>query len=303
MNHFIGRRKFVQYGALAFGGLFLPRYAPAAKLSFSTLGCPEWDLPQIIQFARDHGYQGLELRGIKEHMFLPDSPWLGKEKLGATRRMIAGAGLKVVGLGSSAQMHHTDAATADKHLDEARRFIDLAGELGCPNVRVYPEKLPEGAGRQATKDLIVSRLQQVGDYAKGRKVNVLVETHGDLLRAAEVREVMDATNRGNVGLIWDIVNMWVKTKEAPATVYPLLKPYIRHIHLKDMVWEGDDKFRYVRFGQGVAPMQQAIGLLRKGGYKGYYSFEWEKRWHPEIDAPELAIAQFPAAFAAYYAMA
>lgn len=297
MNHPIGRRKFVQYSALALGGLFVPGYAPAAKLSFSTLGCPEWDLPQIIRFAKDHGYQGLELRGIKEHMFLPDSPWLAQGKLGETRRMISDAGLKVVGLGSSAQMHHTDTATAGKHLDEARRFIDLAGELGCPNVRVYPEKLPEGDERRQTKAVIVSRLQQMGDYARERKVNVLVETHGDLLRAAEIREVMDATGKANVGLIWDIVNMWVKTKETPATVFPLLKPYIRHVHLKDMVWDGADKFRYVLFGEGVAPVKEAVGLLRKGGYKGFYSFEWEKRWHPEIAAPEVAIGAFPAAFA------
>ena len=40
------------------------------------------------------------------------------------------------------------------------------------------------------------------------------------------------------------------------------------------------------------PIFEAIDLLRKGGYKGYYSFEWEKLWHPEIEAPELAIADY-----------
>ena len=32
--------------------------------------------------------------------------------------------------------------------------------------------------------------------------------------------------------------------------------------------------------------------LARNGYRGYYSFEWEKRWHPEIAEPEVAIAQF-----------
>jgi predicted xylose isomerase-like sugar epimerase len=43
------------------------------------------------------------------------------------------------------------------------------------------------------------------------------------------------------------------------------------------------------------PISQAIKLLAKDGYKGYYSFEWEKLWHPEIDAPEIALADYPKA--------
>ena len=33
-------------------------------------------------------------------------------------------------------------------------------------------------------------------------------------------------------------------------------------------------------------------VLWPGGYKGYYSFEWEKKWHPDIDEPEVAIPQY-----------
>jgi hypothetical protein len=36
----------------------------------------------------------------------------------------------------------------------------------------------------------------------------------------------------------------------------------------------------------------AVDLLRKDGYKGYYSFEWEKLWHPELEEPDLAIADY-----------
>ena len=37
---------------------------------------------------------------------------------------------------------------------------------------------------------------------------------------------------------------------------------------------------------------EAIDILNSNGYKGYYSFEWEKLWHPEIDVPEVAIAHY-----------
>ena len=32
--------------------------------------------------------------------------------------------------------------------------------------------------------------------------------------------------------------------------------------------------------------------LAAGGYKGYYGFEWEKQWHPDIAEPEVAFPQY-----------
>jgi len=88
--------------------------------------------------------------------------------------------------------------------------------------------------------------------------------------------------------------MWSVTKETPTEVYAALKKYIVHVHVKDAVREGD-KWRYVQVGQGVAPLKEAFDALVKGGYKGYYAFEWEKRWHPTIPEPEIVIPEFPEA--------
>ena len=34
-----------------------------------------------------------------------------------------------------------------------------------------------------------------------------------------------------------------------------------------------------------------LTLLAEGGYQHWISVEWEKRWHPEIESPELALPQ------------
>ena len=39
-------------------------------LSFSTLGCPEWTFPAIMDFAKKNGYTGIEVRGILKQMDL-----------------------------------------------------------------------------------------------------------------------------------------------------------------------------------------------------------------------------------------
>jgi len=34
-----------------------------------------------------------------------------------------------------------------------------------------------------------------------------------------------------------------------------------------------------------------LAALREAGYTGYVSVEWEKKWHPEIADPEIALPQ------------
>jgi len=39
------------------------------------------------------------------------------------------------------------------------------------------------------------------------------------------------------------------------------------------------------------PVRQMLGVLKAAGYRRWISVEWEKRWHPEIDEPEVALPQ------------
>jgi sugar phosphate isomerase/epimerase len=93
--------------------------------------------------------------------------------------------------------------------------------------------------------------------------------------------------------------MWLATKESPDEAYKKLKKYIRHTHLKDAnLVEG--KFAYTLLGQGNVPIFKAITVLAKNGYRGYYSFEWEKMWYPEIAEPEIALAHYPKAIQQHF---
>jgi len=46
-------------------------------------------------------------------------------------------------------------------------------------------------------------------------------------------------------------------------------------------------------------VRRQVEALVKIGYRGYYSFEWEKVWHPDIDEPEIAIADYAKVMAGY----
>jgi len=176
--------------------------------------------------------------------------------------------LSFVNLGSSATMHYKDANERQKNLDAAKQFIDLAHEIDCSYIRVFPNNFPKEQERNETIDLIIDGLKKLGAYAKGSKVKVLMETHGDVVWVADIVKIMQSAGSDNTGLIWDLANMWNVTKEKPADVYPQIKKYIHHTHIKDNTLV-DDKISYKLLGKGVVPIFEGIDLLYKDGYKGY----------------------------------
>jgi sugar phosphate isomerase/epimerase len=298
------RKEFLQTSTLALASLVVGSSFDLRKsnllLSFSTLGCPDWDFQQITNFAVQHGYKGLELRGLQRQMDLTKcSRFNTEEARKATMALMKEKRLQFVGLGSSANLHFAEGAEREKNLAEAKRFIDLAQQINCPYVRVFPNNLPKDGDKKTTMNLIIKGLLELGNYAKEKKVMVLMETHGDVVYSDDILEIMQAAGSKNVGLVWDVSNMWTITKEPPAQVYQKLKKYIHHTHIKDAkLVEG--KLQYTLLGQGDVPIFVAIDTLSKSGYKGYYSFEWEKLWHPEIAEPEIALADYPNAIKKHF---
>jgi sugar phosphate isomerase/epimerase len=297
MKQHYSRRHFIKTTTTGLAGVaFASTLSDLKKcrpcLSFSTLGCPDWSFETILNFAVEHGYDGIEIRGIQRQLDLAKcAEFSSKENLLETRKKVKKKKLKIVALGCSAAMHHADAAERKKNLDEAKTFIQLAQQLNCPYIRVFPNNFPKEQERNETIDLIAKGLLELGNYTKDTGVTVLMETHGDVVQSADIEKIMQLATHPNVGLVWDVVNMWSVTKEPLAQVYAKLKKYIHHTHIKDLKIV-DGKEQYALLGKGDTPIFEAIDILAKDGYKGYYSFEWEKLWHPEIEEPEIALADY-----------
>ncbi|HET7456182.1 MAG TPA: sugar phosphate isomerase/epimerase family protein, partial [Gemmatimonadaceae bacterium] len=271
----------------------VPSVATAGRLplGFSTLGCPGWEWTRALDFAAAHGYAAIELRGIRGEMDLTRVPELTPARVAESRRQLAERGLRVACLGASAAMHEMDAAKRAAQMDEARKFIDLAREIGAPYVRVFGNQYVPGVAHEETRMRVAAGLRELGEYAHGRGVTVLIESHGDFTDSPSLREVLERASSPGVALLWDAHHTFVSGKEEPEETVRQLGAWIRHTHLKDSVPAGKDR-RYVLTGTGDVPVRRQVEALAGSGYRGLFSFEWEKRWHPEIEEPEVAIAQF-----------
>lgn len=187
----IARKDFLLQSALvmtgAMAGMSFTNKVKKPLLSFSTLGCPAWNFSQITSFAKAHGYSGLEMRGILKELYLPKCPeFASATAIKNTLQEMADKQLQFVDLGSSCNLHFAEGVERQKNLDEGKRFLDLAAAIHCPNVRVYPNKFPKEQTKQQTMDLITKGLVELAEYAKGMKVKVLMETHGEVVHYADL---------------------------------------------------------------------------------------------------------------------
>jgi sugar phosphate isomerase/epimerase len=296
----ISRRTFLAAAAAAPAVLRAQPRAPRLPISFSTLGCPKWPWSRIIEQAAQMGYSAIELRGIEMQMDLTKRPEFSATRLAGSLKDLDAAGLKVSDLGASARMHEADPTVRAAQLDEGKRFVDLAHQLRTPYVRVFGDSIPAGQDKKDVLSRIVDGLRTLGEYAQGSGIGIIIESHGDFTDSPTLAELLKRSAMDNVALLWDTHHTFVAGKEQPSTTWSALGRHVRHTHLKDSKPEGTD-VRYVLTGTGTVPVREIVGVLKKGGYKGYYSFEWEKGWHPEIEEPEVAFPQFAARMREYLA--
>jgi sugar phosphate isomerase/epimerase len=284
------RRNFVATAAMAsLAARYLRAQGARLPLAFSTLGCPKWTWTRIIDFAAANGYAAIELRGILGDLDLPSRPEFAPDKLAGVKRDLAAHGLKTSDLGSSSELHLADEAERAKSIADCKRFIDLAEKLEAPYVRVFGNKL-EGP-RDEVVHRVAKGMRELAIYAAARNVTVIIESHGDFVTSPLLKQVLIEADHPNALLLWDAHHTFIDGHEEPEFTVGQLGKWIRHTHLKDSVPLNGER-HYVLTGRGDVPIQRQVQSLRGIGYKGYFCFEWEKLWHPDIAEPEVAIADF-----------
>src|SRR5205814_4466548 len=113
------------------------------------------------------------------------------------------------------------------------------------------------------------------------------------LASGLLAEVMERVASPHIGILWDTHHPWRFHGEPPQQTVAALGRWIRHTHWKDSVRSDDARgYRYVLFGEGEVPVVDCIRALRSINYDGWMSFEWEKKWHPSIEEPEVAFPAF-----------
>ncbi|MCC9075666.1 sugar phosphate isomerase/epimerase [Litorilinea aerophila] len=256
-------------------------------LAFSTLGCPDWSLETAAAQAAAHGYRGLEIRLLDGEVIPADLP---TERRRAVRETMARHNLQIVGLGLSTRFSSPDPAERQANLELLERYLALANELEVPMVRTFGGNVHPDHTLDETVTWLADALNAAVPAAERYGVDIVLETHDAFSRGEDVAKVLAQVDSPRVGAIWDVHHPY-RMGESIEETWRYIGPRVKHVHIKDARRRPDGSWQLVLLGEGEVPCRAAVELLHREGYQGFVSVEWEKKWHPEIEEPEVALPQ------------
>ena len=230
---------------------------------FSTMGCTELTLPQVLALADRFSIDCLELRSSLSHH----------------PARVLGTSFKLVGDNEAGR-------TA------LLAFAQLAEEIGTPYLRIFGggtwgTPLSEENYRQAVE--VLNWWQ--GEKKKNRwQTEILIETHDAFSATPPFLRLFELLGRTHP-IIWDSHHTWRLAGERPADTWKHLQPHTRHVHIKDSILKPSARhpYTYVLPGTGEMPAREVLDLLRRDRFTGAVSLEWEKMWHPYLPPIEEAL--------------
>ncbi|RJS84214.1 sugar phosphate isomerase/epimerase [Candidatus Bathyarchaeota archaeon] len=238
------------------------------KLSFMTFMCPNWKIEKIVRFARESGYDGVEIRVDAGHRH-GISARSSKAERRYVRELFEEFGVDVSSIATSVQFSFPDPTKRKKNLEDAKKNIDLASDLGAKVVRIF-------AGRNVPKmtdevaQYIADAFTEVGEYAETLNVCPLLETLHDIVQSADdAFKVIKNVRTENFGILWNHSEIDIRS-------FNLLKNYIRHFHVHEEVLNPENR--------NIAKLAR---MMKTVNFQGYVSLEIIKG----VDLPEKLLIE------------
>lgn len=258
------------------------------NLGFSSLGCSEFNLDQMIELAQKFQINHIELRSIEDQFNLPD--YFSKKFLdrNSAREYFKRNQITIDCLGSSFKWIGAPEGGRQEFID----FCQLAHDLGIPYVRVFGGS-SWGTPLTAEDYKTATREYQWWEAQRdqhGWTVQAITEAHDAFSASKPLVQLMESIGK-SIPILWDTHHTWRYGGERPLEAWNALKDSIVHIHFKDSipVPSARHPFTYVLPGQGDFPIAELQSILHSGIYQKTASVEWERKWHPYLDPLEVAL--------------
>lgn len=250
------------------------------KLCFSTLGCHDKTFDEILELANKYAIKAIEVRGIDHEMSNDKIAVFSDDNYQLTIHKFKMNHVQPLILGTSCKYHQDD--TRNKMIEKSKQEILLAQKLGFKAIRVFGNLIQEDELTCIHK--VSEALNQVCAFADDKNIQVFLEVHGDFNTIDVLKPLIDQISYNNFGLIWDVYHTHHVYGSNWKVFYEAMKPFIKHVHIKDAI-----KRQLVLPGEGEIAFKDIMDYMVKDGYDGYFSFEWERKWVPELCELDIAL--------------
>lgn len=282
----MNRRHFLAVGAAGGATLALPRpaaaQAPALRpryrlglaayslRKFLDLKNPTMTLEQFIEKSAEWGFDGVELT---EYFFKkPITP----EYLMRLKNKAVRLGLDITGTPVGNTFTLPPGEARDKQVASVKQWIDVSAELGSPAIRIFAGGTPKGSDETQARKWAVECIEACLEHAAKRGVFLALENHGGVVATADgMLEFAKAIKHDWFGFNLDGGNFH---GEDPYAELERCAPYAVTCQVKAELSRKGKK--------EAADYARIIEILRKAGYRGYVTLEYESAEDPMIAVPK-----------------
>jgi len=264
-----------------------------ALQSLETMHC---NLLTDIRIAKETGHAGIEVNGTKLKRYLAQG-----YKIESLLPLLKD--LPPVAMTYVQDIERQEPTEYSALLRECKEMCMLAEKLGCPMVQLLTGPLnPSGAYKGLTgmawpemRKLTAKNLKALSDIGKTHRIRFFLEalTWTPLYKLEQVLEVIDATERDNIGMVVDFWHLWDGGATAEQ-VAKLNKDIIFCVHFCDSLepWGQRGTFeqrgRDVWTGGGRIPLKEWVDAVRATGFDGCWSCELLSPKYWELDPWQTA---------------
>jgi L-ribulose-5-phosphate 3-epimerase len=273
------------------------------RIAGHTMGTPEYSVPEAIDLFARLEMEGIEAICHDEYRSAIRTD-VSAAVLRELRQRADGQGLQFAAITPYAtDLNSHDLQVAAAQVDLLLRAIEIAHALGAGCIRDYPGRETGGPGRAGRLRRLVEAVRKPAEAATKAGVRLGLENHfntlGDSARATV--EAVRAVSHSSVGIVYDQANLTMLGAEDYREAISLQAPYLLHVHVKDLSLKDrppemtssavealppEAKPSISRVvGEGILPWRKIIAELRRTGYDGWLSIEYERRWYPDVLPP------------------
>jgi sugar phosphate isomerase/epimerase len=245
------------------------------------MATPELDHARALELAERYGFDGIDLRVSDDRGEVkPGSP---EEELIKIKNDFENAGIKIPAL----LCYKIDLSEGgEKMLLNLERHLDIAGILGAPWIRVFTGD----PAKTAKPECFTSEYSGVIKKALAKRQEgpgILIQNHRGNAALGEILEILKLVNDSRCNLVYSPDHL--EEPDFDKTTGECM-PYIREIYIADRNAGG----KPVLPGSGIIPLGRIIKKLDSSGYRGFYTFKWERIWHqlPDVETAFPAFFQF-----------
>ena len=240
-----------------------------AKLSAFADEVTEGFRGQVEYLAREKvGY--IEPRFINKKNIMD----LNQGELKEARQMLRDQGLQVSALGSPIGKVRLD-EPFEPHLDKFKHAVELAQFFATPFIRMFSYYAPEGKNIDDYRDQVMERMAAKVAVVQGVDVTMVHENEAHIYghTAENCADLIKTVGSPKLALAYDPANfVWGEQITNNVEVcWPVMKPYVVHIHIKD--WKLGAKDVGSIPGQGDGQIKELLAELAAMNYDACMTME------------------------------